>query len=100
VVPDLVEAQAARTPGATAVVAGASRLTYAELNARANRLARHLIARGVGPEDFVALALPRDADLVVAALAVLKAGAAYQPIDLAYPPDRVAYMLADAAPAA
>ncbi|MBE1537387.1 non-ribosomal peptide synthetase [Actinomadura algeriensis] len=100
VVPDLVEAQAARTPGATAVVAGPSRLTYADLNARANRLARHLVARGVGPEDFVALALPRDADLVVAALAVLKAGAAYQPIDLAYPPDRIAYMLADANPAA
>nr|WP_267898529.1 non-ribosomal peptide synthetase [Actinomadura sp. WAC 06369] len=100
VVPDLVEAQAARTPAATAVVAGAARLTYAELNARANRLARHLIGRGVGPEDFVALALPRDADLIVAALAVLKAGAAYQPIDLAYPADRIAYMLADAAPAA
>ncbi|MEV5831745.1 amino acid adenylation domain-containing protein, partial [Spirillospora sp. NPDC052242] len=100
VVPDLVEAQAARTPAATAVVAGAARLTYAELNARANRLARHLIGLGVGPEDFVALALPRDADLVVSALAVLKAGAAYQPIDLAYPPDRIAYMLADANPAA
>ncbi|WP_218040376.1 non-ribosomal peptide synthetase [Actinomadura sp. WMMB 499] len=100
VVPDLVEAQAARTPGARAVVAGPSRLTYAELNARANRLARHLIARGVGPEDFVALALPRGADLVVSALAVLKAGAAYQPIDLAYPADRIAYMLADANPAA
>ncbi|MFI0348970.1 amino acid adenylation domain-containing protein [Actinomadura sp. 9N407] len=99
VVPELVEAQAARTPGATAVVAGPTRLTYAELNARANRLARHLVAQGVGTEDFVALALPRTADLVVAALAVLKAGAAYQPIDLAYPPDRVAYMLADAAPA-
>ncbi|MEW2355928.1 amino acid adenylation domain-containing protein [Spirillospora sp. NPDC029432] len=99
VVPRLVEEQAAATPDATAVVAGADRLTYAELNARANRLARHLIARGAGTEDFVALALPRTADLVVAALAVLKAGAAYQPIDLAYPPDRVAYMLADAAPA-
>ncbi|SNS45136.1 non-ribosomal peptide synthetase, partial [Actinomadura mexicana] len=99
VVPDLVEAQAARTPEATAVVAGRARLTYAELNARANRLARHLIGRGVGAEDFVALALPRDENLVVAALAVLKAGAAYQPIDLAYPADRVAYMLEDAAPA-
>ncbi|WP_329088596.1 non-ribosomal peptide synthetase [Actinomadura citrea] len=99
VVPELVEAQAARTPEAAAVVAGRARLTYAELNARANRLARHLIARGVGAEDFVALALPRDENLVVAALAVLKAGAAYQPIDLAYPADRVAYMLEDAAPA-
>ncbi|NVI92300.1 non-ribosomal peptide synthetase [Actinomadura sp. BRA 177] len=99
VVPALVEAQVARTPDATAVIARDVRLTYAELNARANRLARHLIARGVGTEDFVALALPRDADLVVAVLAVLKAGAGYQPIDLAYPADRIAYMLEDAAPA-
>ncbi|MEO3825210.1 amino acid adenylation domain-containing protein [Actinomadura sp. B10D3] len=99
VVPELVEAQAARTPDATAVVDRGTRLTYAELNARANRLARHLVGRGVGAEDFVALALPRGADLVVAALAVLKAGAGYQPIDLAYPPDRIAYMLEDAAPA-
>ncbi|WP_396454331.1 amino acid adenylation domain-containing protein, partial [Actinomadura sp.] len=99
VVPRLVERQAARTPDATAVIAGETRLSYAELNARANRLARHLIGCGAGPEDFVALALPRDENLVVAALAVLKAGAAYQPIDLAYPPDRIAYMLEDAAPA-
>ncbi|NKZ06031.1 non-ribosomal peptide synthetase [Actinomadura latina] len=99
VVPELVERQAARTPDATAVIAGRTGLSYAELNARANRLARHLIQRGVGAEDFVALALPRDADLVVAALAVLKAGAGYQPIDLAYPSDRIAYMLEDAAPA-
>ncbi|MDL4819442.1 non-ribosomal peptide synthetase [Actinomadura opuntiae] len=97
--PEMVEAQAARTPDRTAVIAGDARLTYAELNARANRLARHLIARGVGTDDFVALAHPRDENLVVAALAVLKAGAAYQPIDLTYPPDRVAYMLADAGPA-
>ncbi|TDC55919.1 amino acid adenylation domain-containing protein, partial [Actinomadura sp. KC345] len=98
-VPDLFEAQAAATPDRTAVVAGETRLTYAELNDRANRLARHLIERGVGPEDFVALSLPRDAGLVVAALAVMKAGAGYEPIDLAYPPDRIAYMLEDAAPA-
>ncbi|MGP4023221.1 amino acid adenylation domain-containing protein, partial [Actinomadura sp. 3N407] len=99
VVPDLFEAQAARTPDRTAVVAGETRLTYAELNDRANRLARCLIERGVGPEDFVALSLPRDADLVVATMAVLKAGAGYQPIDLAYPPGRIAYMLEDAGPA-
>ncbi|WP_051712775.1 non-ribosomal peptide synthetase [Spirillospora albida] len=98
-VPDLFEVQAARTPDATAVIAGEAELTYAALNARANRLARHLVARGVGAEDFVALALPRDGNLIVAALAVLKAGAAYQPIDLAYPADRIAYMLDDAAPA-
>src|SRR5690606_8918247 len=99
VVPELIEKQAARTPGSTAVIAGDTRMTYAELNDRANRLARCLIERGVGPEDFVALALPRDADLVAAALAVLKAGAGYQPIDPAYPADRIAYMLEDAAPA-
>ncbi|TYB42714.1 non-ribosomal peptide synthetase [Actinomadura chibensis] len=99
VVPGLVEAQAARTPDAPAVTHDGSTLTYRELNERANRLARHLAGLGVGAEDFVALALPRDAGLVVAALAVLKAGAGYLPLDLAYPPDRVAYMLADASPA-
>ncbi|MFC7728919.1 amino acid adenylation domain-containing protein [Actinomadura keratinilytica] len=99
VVPDLVEAQAARTPDAAAVAHGGATLTYAELNGRANRLARHLIGSGVGPEDRVGLALPRDVDLVVAALAVLKTGAAYLPIDPAYPADRIAFMLDDAAPA-
>ncbi len=69
------------------------------MDERANRLAHHLIGRGVGAEDFVALALPRDEILIVAALAVLKAGAAYQPIDLAYPSDRIAFMLDDASPA-
>ncbi|WP_433337018.1 amino acid adenylation domain-containing protein [Spirillospora sp. CA-294931] len=97
--PVLFEERAARTPDAEAVLAGPVRLTYAELNERANRLARHLAGLGVGPEDFVALALPRDHRLVVAAMAVLKAGAAYQPVDPDYPPDRVAYMLHDAAPA-
>ncbi|TYK45817.1 non-ribosomal peptide synthetase [Actinomadura decatromicini] len=99
VVPELVEAQVARTPDAPAVTHDGSTLTYRELNERANRLARHLVGLGVGAEDFVALALPRDAGLVVAALAVLKAGAGYLPLDLAYPADRVAYMMADAAPA-
>jgi non-ribosomal peptide synthetase component F len=99
VVPELFEAQAARTPDAPAVTHDGVTLTYRELDERANRLAHHLIGRGVGAEDFVALALPRDTDLVVAALAVLKAGAAYQPIDLAYPPDRIAFMLDDASPA-
>ena len=69
-----------------------------ELNARANQLAHHLIAQGVGPERIVALALPRSVDLVVALLAVLKTGAAYLPIDPNYPADRVAYMLDDARP--
>ncbi|MFJ5224057.1 amino acid adenylation domain-containing protein [Streptomyces sp. NPDC088400] len=98
-VPDLFEQQAARTPDATAVVCGDVRLSYAEVNARANRLAHRLIAAGTGPEDIVALALPRSADLVVALLAVLKSGAAYLPIDPRHPADRIAFMFRDAAPA-
>ncbi|WP_167461232.1 non-ribosomal peptide synthetase [Nocardia brasiliensis] len=87
-------------PDATAVSAGAAALTYRELDVRANRLARRLIARGIGPEHLVAVVLPRSVDLVVALLAVVKSGAAYLPIDPAYPADRIAYLLADAAPAA
>ncbi|QKW22406.1 amino acid adenylation domain-containing protein [Kitasatospora sp. NA04385] len=94
----LVEAQAARTPGAVAVKDGADELTYAELDRRANRLARALVDRGAGAERFVALALPRGADLVVAALAVLKTGAAYVPIELSHPADRISYLLSDARP--
>ncbi|HEX4728436.1 MAG TPA: AMP-binding protein, partial [Jatrophihabitans sp.] len=74
-------------------------MTYRDLNARANRLARLLIARGVGPEQLVALLLPRTTDLVVSVLAVLKAGAGYLPIDPGYPDDRVAFILNDARPA-
>ncbi|WP_405443091.1 amino acid adenylation domain-containing protein [Streptomyces avidinii] len=95
----LFEAQAARTPNALAVVSGRQRLTYAELNARANRLAHRLAAQGVGPEQRVAVKLHRSADLVTAVLAVLKAGGAYVPLDPAHPADRIAYVLADARPA-
>ncbi|WP_197287800.1 non-ribosomal peptide synthetase, partial [Streptomyces apocyni] len=98
-VPELFEAQVARTPDAPAVVCGDTTLSYAELNARVNRLAHQLIAAGAGPERFVALALPRSADLLVALLAVLKSGAAYVPIEADYPAERIAYMLADARPA-
>ncbi|MGW2874349.1 amino acid adenylation domain-containing protein, partial [Kitasatospora sp. NPDC001225] len=94
----LFEAQAARTPEAVAVLTDTTALTYAELDARANRLARHLIGRGVGPESTVALAAPRSPHMVVALLAVLKAGGAHLPVDLAYPADRVRLMLDDAAP--
>ena len=97
--PALFEAQAARTPDDTALVCGAAALTYAELNGRANRLAHELIARGIGAEDRVAIVLPRTPEIVVAILGVLKAGAAYVPIDPEYPADRIAYMLDDCRPA-
>jgi non-ribosomal peptide synthetase component F len=96
--PELFQAQVARTPDAVAVVSGTARLTYAELNARANRLARHLVVCGAGPEKLVAIALPRSADLLVALFAVLKSGSGYVPVDPEYPADRIAYMLADAEP--
>ncbi|MFF8973937.1 amino acid adenylation domain-containing protein [Streptomyces sp. NPDC014995] len=91
----LFAAQAARTPQATAVVHEDTTLTYAELDRRAEALARRLRARGAGPERFVAVAVPRSAELMVALLGVLKAGAAYLPVDLDYPADRVAFMLGD-----
>ncbi|MFF4214903.1 amino acid adenylation domain-containing protein [Streptomyces nondiastaticus] len=96
--PELFEEQARRTPGAPALTAGDVTLTYAELDAAANRTARELLARGAGPERLVAVTLPRSADLVVALLAVLKTGAAYLPVDPGLPAERVAFMLADAAP--
>ncbi|MYV71145.1 AMP-binding protein, partial [Streptomyces sp. SID2131] len=74
-------------------------VAYRELDSRANRLARLMAARGVGPEDLVAVAMHRSADLVTALLAVLKTGAGYLPVDPGYPADRIAYMLADARPA-
>ncbi|MGP3990043.1 amino acid adenylation domain-containing protein [Streptomyces sp. 3N207] len=99
VLPDLFEQQVAGTPDAVALVFEGTEVTYRDLNARANQLAHHLIELGVGPERVVALALPRSVDMVVAVLAVLKAGGAYLPIDLAYPADRIEFMLADAEPA-
>ncbi|MDA5146215.1 amino acid adenylation domain-containing protein [Streptomyces sp. AD681] len=93
-----IEAQAARTPDATALVFGDTTLTYAELNTRANRLARHLQALGAGPGTVVAVSVPRSVELVVTLLAVLKAGAAYLPLDPDYPAARLTYMLRDAAP--
>ncbi|HET7461935.1 MAG TPA: non-ribosomal peptide synthase/polyketide synthase [Longimicrobium sp.] len=93
----LFEAQAARTPGATALVAGAVELTYAELDARANRIARRLRAMGVRAETRVGVLLERGPDLLPALLGVLKAGGAYVPLDPAYPPERLALTLEDSA---
>ncbi|MCA1695930.1 MAG: amino acid adenylation domain-containing protein, partial [Actinobacteria bacterium] len=96
--PELLQKQVARTPDAVAVSGQNTSLSYAELNARANQLARHLISLGAGPERFVAVALPRSPELVIALLAVLKAGAAYAPIDCDHPLERIALLLTDAAP--
>jgi amino acid adenylation domain-containing protein len=90
------EEQAARTPDADAVVCGGERLSYAALNAHANRLAQELRARGIDRDQRVAICLERTPQLVVAVLAVLKAGGAYVPLDPAYPRDRLAFIMADA----
>ncbi|WP_406200670.1 amino acid adenylation domain-containing protein [Kitasatospora sp. NBC_01560] len=97
--PTLFRQTADRFPDAVAVEYAGESLTYRELDAAANRLARLLVARGAGPERIVALALPRSVGLVVALWAVLKSGAAYLPVDAGYPADRIAHMLGDAAPA-
>ncbi|SCX74771.1 condensation domain-containing protein, partial [Variovorax sp. EL159] len=96
--PALFEQQVARAPDAIALVFEDTTLTYGELNARANQLAHHLIAQGVGPESLVALALPRSLEMVISLLAILKAGGAYLPLDVDYPKDRLAFMLEDASP--
>jgi natural product biosynthesis luciferase-like monooxygenase protein len=93
---DLLRRPVAATPEATALVCGTTELSYAELGAQVDRTARGLRARGVGPGVLVGLALPRSADLVVALLAVLRAGGAYLPLDLAAPAERNAGILADA----
>ncbi|WP_059005843.1 non-ribosomal peptide synthetase [Streptomyces specialis] len=97
--PELFEQRVAGAPDAVAVRAGGTATRYGELNARANRLARYLIAEGVGPEQFVALVMPNSVELLVAQLAVAKAGAAFLPIDPDYPEERVRRTLADARPA-
>ena len=93
--PELTAHQAARTPGATAVIDGAGRVTYAALDARTNRLAHLLRDSGVGIGSLVGVCLPRSPDLVAALLAVWRAGGAYVPLDPDQPPDRLRWMLAD-----
>jgi amino acid adenylation domain-containing protein/FkbM family methyltransferase len=95
---ELIEQQVMRTPRAEAVVFGEKRLSFAELDLQANRLAALLLEHGAGPERFVGVAIPRSADLVVALVAVLKSGAAYLPIDVDQPTERIALMLEESAP--
>ncbi|MBJ8347536.1 amino acid adenylation domain-containing protein [Antrihabitans sp. YC2-6] len=95
---DLFRSWVSASPGAVALVDGADRISYGELSERANRLARRLIRAGVGPDDRVALALGRSADLVVGVLGVLQAGAAYVPLDITHPASRLEFILADSAP--
>ncbi|HEX2187810.1 MAG TPA: amino acid adenylation domain-containing protein, partial [Longimicrobiaceae bacterium] len=94
---ELFEAQAARVPDAVAVEFEGETLGYAALNSRANRLAHHLAGFGVGPEVRVGICLERGTEMIVSVLAVLKAGGAYVPLDPAYPAERLAFVLADAA---
>ncbi|HVG43319.1 MAG TPA: amino acid adenylation domain-containing protein, partial [Longimicrobium sp.] len=96
---ELFEARVERAPDAVAVAHDGATLTYAELNRRANRLAHHLRALGVGPDVRVAVCVERGVEMVVGVLAVLKAGGAYVPLDPAYPAERLRYMLEDGAPA-
>jgi amino acid adenylation domain-containing protein len=95
---DLFTARVATDPDLPAVLADGVTISYADLDRRANRLAHKLVARGAGQEKVVALLLPRSVEIVVAQLAVLKAGAAYVPVDPAYPAERIDGMLADAKP--
>ncbi|MET8775203.1 amino acid adenylation domain-containing protein [Nocardia sp. NPDC004654] len=92
---DLATAAVARDPDATAIVFEGRQLSYRELDERSNRLARLLIQRGVGPEDIVAIGMPRSADSVLAVWAVAKSGAAFLPIDPTYPRERITHMVTD-----
>ena len=95
---ELFEEQVERTPDAVAVVYEEQSLTYAQLNARSNQLARYLKSQGVGPDQLVALCVERSPEMVIGLLGILKAGAAYVPLDVGYPAERQAYVLRDAQP--
>ena len=92
----LFEQQVKKTPKSVAVVFEEKQLTYRELNGKANQLARHLQDLGVRPEVLVGLCIDRSLDMVIAMLGILKAGAAYVPLDPAYPMERLAFMVEDA----
>lgn len=96
---ELFEAQVKHTPNASAIVAQGRPLTYAELNAKANQLAHYLISNGIGPDALVGICLDRSLELIIAILAIHKAGGAYLPMDPTYPKERLAFMMEDAKPA-
>jgi natural product biosynthesis luciferase-like monooxygenase protein len=96
---ELFEAQVKHTPNASAIVAQGRQLTYTELNAKANQLAHYLISNGIGPDALVGICLDRSLELIIAILAIHKAGGAYLPMDPAYPKERLAFMMEDAKPA-
>src|SRR5690242_9820447 len=93
---EVIDAQARRHPNHIAVSFQQRTLTYAQLVARANRLAVELIERGCGPDSLIGIAVDRSLEMVVAMLAIVKAGAAYVPLDPAFPDDRLKYMVSDA----
>jgi len=93
---EFIQDQVKRTPDVTALIMGAKQLTYRELNARANQLAHYLREHGIGPENLVGVYLDRSFEMVVAFLAILKAGGVYLPLDPKFPKPRLAFMLADA----
>src|SRR6266478_7384021 len=96
--PRLFEEQAAQAADAIAVICDSEQLTFAELNARANQLARHLRGLGVGRESLVGICIDRSLEMVVGILGILKSGGAYLPLDPDYPAERLAFMLTDARP--
>ncbi|HXO39076.1 MAG TPA: amino acid adenylation domain-containing protein, partial [Candidatus Acidoferrum sp.] len=95
----LFEEQVQQTPEAVAVECGSERVSFRELNRRANQVAHFLIAKGVGPEDIVGIAVPRSAEMVMGLLGIIKSGAAYLPLDTEYPAERLRFMIEDAQPA-
>ncbi|HET9365821.1 MAG TPA: AMP-binding protein, partial [Candidatus Angelobacter sp.] len=97
---ELFEAQVKRTPEATAIVFGEQRISYRELNRRANLWAHYLRTEGIKPENRVGICTERSVEMVVGLLAILKAGGAYVPLDLSYPEERLQFILQDSAPVA